>query len=256
MSSLVGTIFQPGTIEFLHRNNKWAFDRMQSESSADQIPRVVFDPKKLSIELELSENVAPEEIPWVDHVLKLLLTADQVFLKPEHEKLRFQQAVHELGKRRQLITLGNQSDVNEFAKRSWQNIRYLYANRRTDFQFNISTIISHRDGEAILPNKVELKSRMFHVDDEPLPHVVFDATGSDAPMEIVAWRKSTEENRECRFAPEDSRIELRVAVHKQPLSFIHEYREEFNNHAYIFEGDTMNANLKKIAKRQGDCSSE
>ena len=256
MNSLVGTIFQPGVIEFHREKNQWALEMVDSRSAEESIPRLRFDPQKVLIELECSPKINPDDYPWVDRVQSYLRTADQVYLKPEDNYLRFMQAIHKVGKRQKLITLGSQTDVNAFANRFWKNIRFLFAHRKDDFRFNLGMLVTNKPGEEKKTNKIELKCRMNPDGDGGLPAISFDATGSEAPPQIVDWRKSTEMDKACRFAIEGHHIELRIVVQRQPLTFLHEFREEFNNHSFTFEGDTLTTRLKKIEKLRDELGSE
>lgn len=250
MNSLIGTIFQTGAIEFLEPDNEWAFRAIRAtKGDPTAVPRVVFDPSKAAIELKRSPNLQGRDVKWLDRARLLLGTADKVFLKPDTGGLRFMQAVHDFGNHQQLITLGSQPDADDFAKKYWRRIKYFYAHRVDEFRFRLTKLVTFRDKDTPPHDRVELEARQVWPDGDPAPHVVFDATGAKAAVQIVEWRNDVKGKDSCRFDRDDMRVELRVMVNRQPLTFYHEYRGEFRNHAFEFEGSKLDKKIGKLAGR-------
>ncbi len=250
MNSLIGTIFQTGAIEFLEPDNEWAFRAIRAtKGDPATVPRVVFDPSKAAIELKLSPNLQGREVKWLERARLLLGTADKVFLKPDSGGLRFMQSVHDFGNHQQLITLGSQVDADDFATRYWRRLKYFYTQRVDEFRFRLTKLVTYRDKDTPPHDRVELEARQVWPDGDAAPHVVFDATGAKAPVQIVEWRNEVKGKDKSRFDREDMRVELRVMLSRQPLTFFHEYRGEFHNHAFEFEGDKLERMVRKLPAR-------
>jgi hypothetical protein len=248
MNTLKGIVYQSGTIEFQEADNRWAFSAIKAGMKSAS-GRVVLDPKKAPIELIVSDKANADEMPWLDELSLLLATADRVYLKPVQESLRFQQANHEIKKNQQLITLGGQADVDEYAKLNWSRIKYFYAFRHDNFRFDIKRMMSHRDGHSDKTKRIELITRLLSSTDRNETHITFDATGADASIEIINWRSSVNEGDTKRFLDEGMHCEIKVQQVKRPITFFHEYREEFKNHAYEFEGENRESAMSRVGKR-------
>ncbi len=248
MESLVGTVYSSGVIEFLRENNLWAFRAIKAGMKTAS-GRVVLDPKKAPIELELTEKLDASEIPWLERLRLLLGTADRVYLRPGDQALRFLQSTHELPKGQKVITLGDQSAVDDYANENWHNLRYFYAKRCDGFRFDIKKIFSHRDQSARKSRNIEIETRLARTEEETITHIMFDATGSSAHNDIIEWRGTIGEGDTGRFMPEDSQILLNITQVRQPLTFWYEYRDEFKSHAYEFEGDGLSAAMRRLEKK-------
>ena len=250
MASLIGTVYASGVIEFLQDDNKWAFRAIARGMKTKQ-GRVVLDPGKAPIELKISDKVdgGDEQFSWLDRVRTLMLAANRVYLRPQDKALRFLQATAEVSKHQHLVTLGSQAGVDHFAQENWSRVRYLYAKRVDGFRFDVRKLISHRIDRKQDTREVEMVTRMFFAPDESIAHVMFDATGSGANVELIDWRGTISEGEQGRFAPADAHIKFSITQVKRPLTFLQEFREEFQTFAYEFEGDDLRSAMNKMEKR-------
>ena len=248
MESLIGTVYPSGVIEFLREDNRWAFRAIRAGMKTPS-GRVVLDPKKAPIQLQLSDKVAEGTLPWLEQIQLLLATADRVYLRPGDQSLRFLQATHEFPKNQQLITLGDQSAVEHYAEENWQRLKYFYTKRCDGFRFDIRKMFSHRDHHALAGQRIELETRLQVDEEDAAVHVMFDATGSGVHNDFIDWRGSINEGEIGKFIPEDSHIVLSITQVRRPITLHYENREEFKSHAFEFEGDHLNSALKKLPKR-------
>ncbi len=249
MVSLKGIVYQSGHIDFPREENAWAFKRMEAEMKRGQENRVVVKPELAPIELERSENVAAAEVPWITRVESLLNTADRVYFQRKEAALRFRQAIHEINQNCRLVTVGAEVGIDEFASQHWNRIAYFFALRHDGFRFDLGTLITLKDSAADKSNRMELFARLVDVEDNANPQVTFDATGSNAHVELVEWRKSVKEGETGRFLLPETQIELKFSQARQPLTFYHEFREDRQNHAYMFNGEKLETRLKRVLNR-------
>ena len=249
MASLIGTVYSSGVIEFLQDDNRWAF-RAIAKGMKTKSGRVVLDPGKAPIELKITDKAESEEqFPWLDRVRMLMATANRVYLRPHEKSLRFLQATAEVSKHQQLITLGSQTGVDDFADEHWTRIKYLYSKRIDGFRFDVRKLISHRVDRQLKTREVDMATRMFFAPEESIAHVMFDATGSGANPELIDWRGTIVEGEQGRFAPPEAHIVFSISQIKRPLTFLQEFREEFKTYAYEFEGDDLRSAMSKMEKR-------
>lgn len=246
---LIGYAFQTGRIDFSREDNPWAFTRIDAEMKSSQRDRILVDPTHAPIELR-SAPVNTEEPEWMRHMEGVLKSANRIVL--QHRTggfLRFRKATHDARQNRQFITLGNQEETDLFAEENWGNVRYLFAHRRNLVRFDVTTMITHRDGQGrdAGDRLVELASRLDVVDEEA-PAVTFDSSGQHASVEIVEWRGEVKEGEVGRYAPEKSYIKLETRQVTRPFTFLHEDRKEFKNHSYTFGGDKMQSLLRRLIK--------
>ena len=251
MKSLKGIVYQSGIIEFLETENQWAFKAIRKGVQAGE-GRVVIDPAKVPLELRVSEKSSPGNIPWLERIKMLVDTADRVYLKPVDNTVRCQQIVHRINSSTSLRTLVTQEDVDAFALSNWQKLKYFYATKNDNIRFYLKKMVTHRKNLTARTERIELATKMFSNDDEDISHVSFDATGSAAPLEIIDWRGTVREKETGRFSPNNAHCRLSIALVRRPLTFVHEYREEFKCHAYEFEGEQIDQCRRKIEKRLSD----
>ena len=129
-------------------------------------------------------------------------------------------------------------------------MRYFYALRRDAFQFVINTMITHKDTAEAPPENIEIAGRVDYQTDSDRPMIVFDSTGSSAPLEIIEWRSKVVEGEVGRFDPAKTKILLNLRAATRPMTLFHENRVEFQNHAYTFGGDKMWDRFNRlVAKR-------
>ena len=215
-----------------------------------QEKRIVFKPEVAPIEIAVSPNITEKDIPWIERVRKLLLTADTIYLQRLEDKLRFRQAVHEVELNQHLITLGSQAEVEDYAAQHWRRLTYLFAYRHGGFRFDISNMVCREKDAEQATERVEIAARQVADESAALPKLTFDATGSTASMHIVNWRSSVKEEETGKFELENGYISLSVSNVKQPVTFCHDYRATLKSHTYIFEGEKMDLRLKRVLKRR------
>lgn len=248
---LIGYAFETGRVDFSREDNPWAFRRIDSDMKASQKDRVVVDPSQAPIELRSAE--VNESVPdWMEDVEKLMLTAERIILQfKEPGILRFRRATHDAKQNRTFITIGHQDEATLYASENWQNIRYLFAQRRDILHFDVTTMITHKPGQGAEDkgtSRVELATRMDMVDDEW--RVTFDGSGYNATNQIVEWRGSIREGEIGRFAPDNSFVSLALSQVRRPFTFLHEDRKEFRNHSYTFGGDKMDGLLRRVLRQK------
>jgi len=248
---LVGYAFETGRIDFSREDNPWAFQMIDSGMKASQRDRIVLDPLQAPIELRSSE-VNENEPTWMKDTEKLLQSANQIVLQyREPGFLRFRKATHDAKQHRTFVTLGNQDESNLYSDEHWGNIRYFFALRRNIINFDITTIITHKEGQGADEKgikQVDLKTRMELVDDSP--RMTFDSSGSKTSADIIEWRGTVVEGDTGRYCPDKSFINLTFAQVNRPFTFLHEDRKEFRNHSYTFGGAKMNGLLARTIRNR------
>lgn len=249
---LIGHAFSTGRIDFTREDNPWAFARIDSGMKQSQKDRIRLDPSQAPIELR-SAPVNEGQVPvWMASMEEILRASDAIYLQYKQSGvLRFRQAIHDAGRNRTFITLGNQDEVDLYANEHWQRIRYLYAERRPGaFCFDVSTMFSHKSGFDEKTNRIELLARLDTTHESEDPQFTFDATGSGASVDIIEWRGTVKEGEMGRYAPEDSHIEIAVRNVTRPFTFLHEDRIEFDNHSYTFGGEKMIDHFHRVIKKR------
>ena len=128
---LIGYAFSTGRIDFTREDNPWAFARIDAGMKQSQKDRIRLDPSQAPIELR-SAPINGDDVPeWMESMEEVLRASDSIYLQYKQSGvLRFRRANHDAGRHRTFITLGNQDEVDLYANENWQNIRYLYAQRR------------------------------------------------------------------------------------------------------------------------------
>jgi hypothetical protein len=249
---LIGYAFSSGRVDFTREDNPWAFARIDSGMKQSQKDRIRLDPSQAPIELR-SASVNGTEVPsWMASMEEILRASDAIYLQYKQSGvLRFRQAIHDAGRNRSFITLGNQEEVDHYAEEHWQSIRYLYAQRRPGaFCFDVNTMFSHKTGFQEKTNRIELAARLDTTHDSGEPQFTFDATGSAASVDIIEWRGTVKEGEVGRYAPENSHLEIHVRNVTRPFTFLHEDRIEFHNHSYTFAGDKMHDHFRRVVKKR------
>ena len=250
MKPIVGTVFQTGRIDFSREDNGWVFDMIDNGLKDNQRDRIRFDPSQAPIELKsapINEDGEPE---WMAGIERTLQTADSIYLQFRKGILRFRLAIHQATKEQQFVTLGTQEEVDLFCGQHWQNVRYFYALRRDAFQFVVNTMITHKSSSTPPAENVAIAGRVDYLTDTTRPMVVFDSTGSSAPVEIVEWRSKVREGEVGRFDPANTKILFNLRAATRPMTLLHEDRAEFKNHAYTFGGDKMWARFNRLVTKR------
>jgi hypothetical protein len=80
--------------------------------------------------------------------------------------------------------------------------------------------------------------------------VVFDSTGSSAPVEVVEWRSKVREGESGRFDPPNAKVNFSIQNVTRPITLLHEDRKEFHNHSYMFTGERMWSKFDRTVKRR------
>jgi len=249
MKQLDGKLFRSGAIEFAFQKNQWAYNwYSKAAREKNAAPRVVIDPQKISLAVEVSSSDDEDDDAWLKPVLQLLRSADKVYLEVTEKYFRFQKAVYQIKPNLKLITLGAPHDIDDFAKKNWHRIKYFYARRQDDVTFDLKKIYTHRAGTGDT-ERIELITRIRTVDGHPEAHLSFLASGSGTPNEIIEWRMSVEQGQTKRFAVDGTHLEIKVVQARRPLTFLHEVREEFNNHSFEFEGEALDKQLERLRKK-------
>lgn len=247
---LIGYAFSTGRIDFTREDNPWAFGRIDSGMKDSQKDRIRVDPAQAPIELRSA--AVNEEVPdWMEEMEEILRSSDSMYLQYKSGVLRFRRANHDAGKHRTFITLGNQDEVDLFASENWKNIRYLYAMRRVGaFCFDVSTLFSHKSNMEEKTKRIEIAARLDTLHPSGDPQFTFDATGSQASVEIIEWRGTVKEGEVGRYTPEGAHMEISCRNVTRPFTFLHEDRIEFKNHSFTFSGDKMQNQLKRLVKKR------
>ncbi len=253
MNSLKGILYSSGNIDFPHNQNQWAFTRMQSMRS-DQEKRIVLNPEIAPLELSRSPGVDEESTSWLDRLQEILNTATEVNLLRRHDTLRLRKAMHTIDDQQQIFTLVSQDAFNEFCTECWNCIAYFYASRHDGFRFDLVTLITMKDDEPDRENQMDLVTRVVDIPDQDLPSVTFDATGPHAHVNVVDWRGTVSEGESGRFKMDDTRIRILMPQARRPLTFLHERRDEFHNHAWHFSGEKLERQLKRSLRARPSAS--
>lgn len=211
--------------------------------------RIELDPQKVALDFQIGSGLKEEDYPWADRVRTLMQTADQVFFRALEKCFRFQKSVHRVSPTKQIITLGTQSDINTYAKKHWDKINYFFAGRKKGYNFDIRKMVTCREDRELTSTPLDIDGRVFINSDEDICQLNFLATGAGASNEVINWRSSIDEGSTGRFSLDGIHVRFKVPLAKQPLTFLHEIREEFNNHSYEFEGEQISKELKKVTKR-------
>jgi hypothetical protein len=248
---LIGLAFNKGRIDFTREDNPWAFSRIDAGMKESQRDRIHVDPKQAPILLRSAPANNGETPPWMAEMQGILSTADSMYLQYKSGVLRFRRATHLFGPDKEFVTLGNQDEFSLYAHDHWQFIKYLYAVRRPNGAFfDVNTMISHRMPHAEDTRRIEIPARLDNHHPDGGIHVTFEASGSNAKMEIVEWRGTVREGEVGRYAPENSHIHFTVANINQPFTFLHENRKEFHNHSFTFDGNNVKDQFKRMVKKR------
>lgn len=250
MNPIVGTVFEKGRIDFSREDNAWVFEMLDSGLKENQRDRIRFDPAQAPVQLKSAPINEGGEPHWMEGIEQTLKTADSIYLQFRKGILRFRLAVHQAAENLQFVTLGTQEEVDQYCSEHWQNVRYFYAFRRDMFQFVVNTMITHKSGAAPCDESVAISGRVDYQTDQDRPMVVFDSTGSAAPVEIVEWRSTVREGEVGRFDPAKTKVKFSVRAATRPLTLLHENRVEFKNHAYTFGGDKMWDRFNRLVARR------
>ena len=248
---LIGHAFVTGRIDFTRELNPWAFQRIDQGMKQSQKDRILVDPTQARVELH-SAPVNGEETPdWMELMEKFLQCCDNFYLQFKSNVLRFRVANMDAGKDRKFVAIGTQEEFDHFTKENWQRIKYVYAQRRVGaFCIDFNTLTTHRVGAQLDSQPLELELRMdqFHPDGKP--HIVIDATGSGAPLEIIEWRGTVDEGENSRFDPKNKHLKLSVRNVNRPFTLLHEDRKEFGSHSYTLAGEKMEQLLDRVIIRR------
>lgn len=250
MANLIGFAHQSGGIVFARRENPWAFRRMDDELKTGQENRIKFDPSLAPVLLEPSQNCNAKDIPWLEEARLLLQTARFVYLQRSDDILRFRQSVHQLSKDQTLVTLGTQAEVQHYAEQHWSKLSHFYAARRDGFRFDIEKIVARDRDQPLQFDRVEIQSRLGSNPATGATSVTFDATGSNAHIDLIAWRTTVADGEVGRFAPTNGRIVLSLSNFKRPFTFCEEYHEDFKSRWYMFAPATVKSWIERVKKRQ------
>ncbi|MEM7784147.1 MAG: hypothetical protein AAF623_12400 [Planctomycetota bacterium] len=246
---LIGYAFLTGRIDFMREENPWAFTRIDQGMKQSQADRIRVDPSQALIELR-SADVNGKEVPeWMDAMERTLRSAESIYLQYKSGVLRFRRANHPAGNHKTFVTLGNQEEVNLFAEENWKRIRYFYAKRRLAFTFDVNTMITHKSSVTDT-KKIELPAKLDMTHPSGRPQLAFDATGSNASVDIIEWRSSVREGEQKRYQPEGKHIEMTCRNVTRPFTFLHENRVEFKNHSYTFSGEKMEKLFERTIKKR------
>ena len=250
---LIGHAFNTGRIDFHRKENPWAFQRMDAGMKKSQADRIRLEPKQAPIELVSAEANGDQVPDWLEHLERVLKTADSMYLQFKAGVLRFRMASHDAGKNRTFVTLGNQDEFNLYAANNWQDLRYMYATRgigASSFCFDVQTLITQRKGNEGLPSKVEVGARMDTMLEGEKPRLIVDATGSNASVDLIEWRGSVKEGETGRYAVDDTRIVFAVRDVKRPFTLLHENRVEFNSDSYTFGAGKIEPLLNRVIDKR------
>ena len=252
MIKLIGHAFVKGRIDFLRKDNPWAFQRIDAGMKESQRDRILVNPSQAYVELVSAPLNKGEEPEWMEEAEALLRSADSMYLQYKSGGvLRFRRATHELPNNREFVTLGNQDEFNFYADEHWKKVRYLYARRRPgSFLFDVNTMITHKSTMKESTERVEMIAKIDLTEETGIPQVAFDSTGYNASIDIVEWRGTVKEGDIGRYAPENSHIDFTIREVARPITFLAENRKEFNNFSYTFAGDKMRKQLSIMVKKR------
>ncbi|MDA8563948.1 hypothetical protein N9L06_05795 [Mariniblastus sp.] len=111
-------------------------------------------------------------------------------------------------------------------------------------------MITHKASAEPSSGSIEIAGRVDYQTDSNRPMIVFDSTGSAAPIDIIEWRSKVREGEVGRFDPAKTKILFKIRAAARPVTLLHEDRVEFQNHAYTFGGDKMWDRFNRlVAKR-------
>lgn len=248
---LIGYAYSTGRIDFTREDNPWAFARIDAGMKQTQKDRIRVDPTQAPVELRSAEN-NDEPPDWMQHMEQVLRSAESMYLqyKDSSGVLRFRRANHDAGKNKTFITLGNQDEFDLYASENWQNIRYLYAVRRTSVFFDVTTMFTHKETKSDPTERIEIEARLDTLHESGQPQFTFNASGSGTNVDIIEWRKSVTEGEVGRFAPENSHLDITVKNVNRPFTFLYEDRKEFSNHSYTFSGDKIIKQFERLIKKR------
>lgn len=250
MANLVGFVHQSGGIVFARRENPWAFRRLDTELKSGQENRIKFDPSLAPVVLEPSPNSNVKEMPWLDEVRMLLQSAGFVYLQRSEDVLRFRQAVHAVSKEQTLITLGSQAEVQHYAGENWHKLSHFYAAKRDGFRFDIEKIVARDKDQSLNFETVEIQARLGTYPDNTCTSVTFDATGSNAHLDLISWRSTVADGEVGRFSPTNGRITLNPTNFKRPFTFCEEYHEDFKSRWFLFTPTVVKSWIERIKKQK------
>ncbi len=254
-SLLIGTVRPNGRIQFSEKENPWVFNTIAA--SKNPIERIKVVPTLQPIEIK-SNKGDEETFPWIGEFKDLIQTADAVFLSHKDGVLRFGSAMHSLDSSRKCFMIGTMQEAQKFATERWNNLRYFFAHKHDEFRFHLTTMMTYKSGKVLgdAPN-IEFPIRFDTLEDGDDILPLFEATGSNSPVEIVDWRKTVESGAVGRFAVDGRRIVMSVSRLSRPFVFMEEFREEFKNHSYTFDREKFKPRLKKlVAKRLNEKKTE
>jgi len=248
MAKLKGTYYQSGNLDFPRSENEWAFAQIQA--ARDKQPETIaMQPEKIPLEISASSEISADSVPWLEPITNLLNACDTVQFQIRETALRVRQAICNIDANHQLLVLVNQDAITEFAQKRWRNMAYFYAHRSDSFRFNVGKVISRKIHEPKRPNPVDLQLRVVTVEDDIVPTLTLDATGSTADVALVDWRKNVAEGKTGLFKHEERDVNLTVTQARQPIILLHEKRSEFKNYSHVFSGEPLNKQIKKVLKR-------
>jgi hypothetical protein len=248
MAALVGTVRPNGRIQFLKKQNEWVFANIAKSSKP--IERIKLNPLQQPIEIQQPEADSDTDFPWLDDFRAKLKTAEAIFLSHKNGALRFGSAIHTLDDNRKFYTIGTAQEAQKFSNERWSNIRYFFANKCDDFRFFMTSLMTFKKGKVVEGGRIELPVRVETIEGIDRPVTLFDATGSNATMEIVDWRGTVSLGSVGRFAIEDKKVQLMVTRIDEPFTFMEEYREEFKNFAYTFHCDKTKLRFDKLIAKK------
>lgn len=250
MPNLIGHAHQVGTIVFERQDNPWAFKRLDSELKSGQENRIRFDPSIAPVLIEPAPNTDPASLPWLEDVQSMLQTASHIYLQRTEQLLRFRQAIYHVDQDKTLITIGSLGELQHFAAEHWSRVSHVYALRHDGFRFNIERAVTHDKDQGQSQDRMEILARLvFGPRDENL-HLTFDATGSNAHVELISWRNTVDEGTVGRFAPAGHRISLNFTSFSQPFTFCDEYHPEFKSHWYLFAPKTVKQWIQRLKRKR------
>jgi hypothetical protein len=250
MANLLGFAHQSGTIVFGKRENPWAFRRMDDEMKSGQENRIKFDPSIAPVVIEPSPNCKLTDLPWLDQARLLLQSAETVYLQRSDDVLRFRQAVHHVTRDQTLITLGSTAELQHFSAERWVKLSHFYATRRDGFRFDIEKIVARDKDQDQAFERFEVQCRLVVNPESGVTTVTFDATGSNAHLDLISWRSSVADGQVGRFAPTNGRMCLTLGNFKQPFSFCEEYHDDFKSRWYVFGPAVVKALIEKLKKKR------